>query len=401
MNYFDKTHVYLLVPHYFGVDEAIQAAYDQVRSVDPNGPIRFYLTPYPEPNPVDKLHFDADWTGTQKAEFMPRSSKSSLAPEDIPLEESYVQLRKHLEVPHSLLTRMDRAAQWILDQNLNPKEDTLVVLLNPYGNTHNLFCAPSPRNRNAAFIQTTHFATETLHSRNIAIAYELFASALRFRAFNEPDFQEKFLHPTDLGCVNDFSGIVQNLRYKILTADICDACFQHVQSKNIPHPFMEHLKTGLERVAAQQNNFKRALTERNPIPIRITYRFLLFDSIQARVLLSPKEMTLYKFFLSQAQGIHYHDLIDFRAELIALYQEHYTGEMDEMEATIHTVVDRWCQQDIDLSQTVSKINKKLRDSIGLQLARPHSIMGGRGSRKYIPAATSNPEPNSHEFNPIA
>jgi hypothetical protein len=392
MNFFDKTHVYLLVPQYSRTDEAIQAAFEQISNVDPNGPIRFYLTPYPEPNPVDELHYDAEWTGTQKAEFMPRSSRSRKAEHAIPKEEHFAELRKHLEVPQSLLIRMDRATQWLLDQNLNPKEDTLVVLMNPYGNTHNLFCAPSPRNSNAAFIQTTHFATETLHSRNIAIAYEIFASALRFRAFNEPDFQNKFLHPTDLGCVNDFSGIVQNLRYKILTADICDACFQHVQSKNIPHPFMEHLQTGLESVAAQQNNFKRALTDRNPIPIRVTYRFLLFDSIQARVLLSPKEMTLYKFFLSQSQGIHYHDLIDFRKDLIALYQEHYTGEMDEMEATIHTVVDRWCQQDIDLSQTISKINKKLRDTVGLQLARAHSIIGGRGSLKYIPAAIPDHKP---------
>lgn len=392
MNFFDKTHVYLLVPQYSGVDETIQAAYEQVQSVDPNGPIRFYLTPYPEPNPVDELRYDPKWTGNQKAEFMPRSSRSSNASTSIPNENQHHEFRKHLEVPQSLLIRMDRATQWLLEQNLNPQEDTLVVLLNPYGNTHNLFCAPSPRNRNAAFIQTTHFATETLHSRNIAIAYEIFASALRFRAFNEPDFQDKFLHPNDLGCVNDFSGIIQNLRYKILTADICDACFQHVQSKNIPHPFMEHLKTGLESIAAQQNNFKRALTDRNPIPIRITYRFLIFDSIQARVLLSPKEMTLYKFFLGQSQGIQYHDFIDFRKELIALYQEHYTGEMDEMEATIHTVIDRWCQQDIDLSQTISKINKKLRDTLGLQLARAHSIIGGRGSRKYIPAAISNHQP---------
>jgi hypothetical protein len=66
-----------------------------------------------------------------------------------------------------------------------------------------------------------------------------------------------------------------------------------------------------------------------------------------------------------------------------------------MEATIHTVVDRWCQQDIDLSQTISKINKKLRDTVGLQLARPHSITGGRGSSKYIPAATYNREPDSN------
>ena len=159
-----------------------------------------------------------------------------------------------------------------------------------------------------------------------------------------------------------------------------------MEEQRVSPKFLEHIRAGLELVAAEQNNFKRAQRRRKPIEMRMGYRYLIFEGIKARVMLSPKEMTLYKFLMNQHKGVKYYDLGDHRNELIKIYREHFAGELDEMETTIHAVVDRWCSPDSDISQTVSKINKKIKDEIGEELAEPFQIAGGRGEAKRIPYA---------------
>ena len=378
----EKTIVYLLVPQYSGVEGAIQSAFDLASSVNPDGPIQFHLVNYPEVNPQPNLTFEEDWTG--QMEPVPISLSLFLGSNKKLLFE---ERRKFLEVPEELVLRMNAAADWLFHQESPPRENSLALLINPFGNTNNVFCGPSPTHKNAGFIQTTHYATEVLTARYIPIAYEFFAAALRFRAFNVPDFAQRFWHNEDLGCVNDFNRAIANIRFKVLTADICDSCYAHIEKQRLSPQFIEHVRAGFEQVAAEQNNFKRAQRSRKPIDMHLGFRYLTFESIKARVMLSPKEMTLYKFFITQPKGVKYHELGDYKKELIDLYRELFNGEPDEMQTTIQGVVDRWCSFDSDISQTVSKINKKIKDEIGDALAEPFLITGERGEAKAIPYAT--------------
>lgn len=391
-----KTKVFLLVPTYSGVTGTIQAAFNLASSVDPDGPIQFSLVDYPEENPKHYMIHDDQWDGMDDIRPSEVMLKMSLKE---PVDDTYYSLRnaremrKWIETPAEVLHRMAKAEEWFFEEHHEDREHSLVILLNPYGNDHNYFCGPSPERLNVAFIQTTHYATETLTSRHVPVAYELFASAMRFRAFNEPDYQEKFVHMNDRGCMNDFFSEIKNIRLKILSADICDDCYAHVARQKINPLFIDHVFKGFEAVRAQQNSFTRARRERKVLGVQAGMKYLTFESIGSQVSLAPKEMALYKFYLNHPEGVAYSDICDHRDELFALYQEHYqqvhsddaTVDQEKRHEAINAVLHRWCMQDDDLTQTVSKINRKIKQAVTDTLAKPHQITGPRGGVRKINA----------------
>jgi len=394
-----KTKVFLLVPTYAGVTGTIQAAYNLAANVDANGPIQFHMVDYPEENPKSYMIRDDDWDGMDDIDpsvafSMPPPPPSSMMNESWNQSLEYARdMRKWIETPDEVLLRMADAEDWFYSTSREDKENSLVILLNPFGNDHNYFCGPSPERKNVAFIQTTHYATETLIGRHIPLAYEFFASAMRFRAFNVPDYQDRFVHMTDRGCMNDFFKNIENIRLKILSADVCEQCYYHIERQKLNPLFVDHVFKGFEAVRAQQNSFTRARRERRVLEVNTSMKYLTFESIGAQVSLAPKEMALYKFYLNHPEGVAYSDICDHRDELMTLYEEHYqqthsddadTDQRDRR-AAINAVLDRWCIQDDDLTQTVSKINRKIKQAVTDALAKPHQILGPRGGVRKIAA----------------
>jgi len=394
-----KTKVFLLVPTYAGVTGTIQAAYNLAANVDANGPIQFHMVDYPEENPKSYMIRDDDWDGMDDIDpsvafSMPPPPPSSMMNESWNQSLEYARdMRKWIETPDEVLLRMADAEDWFYSTSREDKENSLVILLNPFGNDHNYFCGPSPERKNVAFIQTTHYATETLIGRHMPLAYEFFASAMRFRAFNVSDYQDRFVHMTDRGCMNDFFKNIENIRLKILSADVCEQCYQHIERQKLNPLFVDHVFKGFEAVRAQQNSFTRARRERRVLEVNTSMKYLTFESIGAQVSLAPKEMALYKFYLNHPEGVAYSDICDHRDELMTLYEEHYqqthsddadTDQRDRR-AAINAVLDRWCMQDDDLTQTVSKINRKIKQAVTDSLAKPHQILGPRGGVRKIAA----------------
>ncbi len=391
-----KTKVFLLVPTYLGLTGTIQAAFKLASNVEVDGPIQFHLVDYPEENPKHYMIHDDDWDGVEDIRPSDIMTSASLIES---ITETYFSLqnaretRRWIETPSEVLERMAKAEDWFFSEFREDREHSLVILLNPYGNDHNYFCGPSPERSNVAFIQTTHYATETLTARHVPVAYELFASAMRFRAFNVPDYQDRFAHMKDRGCMNDFFSEIKNIRLKILSADICDDCFAHVAGQQINPLFIDHVFKGFETVRAQQNSFTRARRERRILGVSAGMKYLTFESIGSQVSLAPKEMSLYKFYMNHPDGVAYNEICDHREALFSLYEQHYqqvhsddaTVDQDRRKEAINTVLDRWCMQDDDLTQTVSKINRKIKQAVTDALAKPHQIIGNRGGVRKINA----------------
>lgn len=391
-----KTKVFLLVPTYLGLTGTIQAAFKLASNVEVDGPIQFHLVDYPEENPKHYMIHDDDWDGVEDIRPSDIMTSASLIES---ITETYFSLqnaretRRWIETPSEVLERMAKAEDWFFSEFREDREHSLVILLNPYGNDHNYFCGPSPERSNVAFIQTTHYATETLTARHVPVAYELFASAMRFRAFNVPDYQDRFVHMKDRGCMNDFFSEIKNIRLKILSADICDDCFAHVAGQQINPLFIDHVFKGFETVRAQQNSFTRARRERRILGVSAGMKYLTFESIGSQVSLAPKEMSLYKFYMNHPDGVAYNEICDHREALFSLYEQHYqqvhsddaTVDQDRRKEAINTVLDRWCMQDDDLTQTVSKINRKIKQAVTDALAKPHQIIGNRGGVRKINA----------------
>ena len=113
----------------------------------------------------------------------------------------------------------------------------------------------------------------------------------------------------------------------------------------------------------------------------MTQSNLLFPSIGACIRLTPKEMTVYKFFLSRERGISYNDFVDHEQELIDLYLRHYKGSDDHAYAKAEEIVGRWTNpySNQDLREVISKINSKIKKSItgrysaGFQISRVKNI----------------------------
>ena len=197
----------------------------------------------------------------------------------------------------------------------------------------------------------------------------------------------------DRGCMNDFFSEIKNIRLKILSADICGDCFAHVTRQQINPLFIDHVFKGFEAVRAQQNTFNRARKERKVLVVEAGMKYLTFESIGAQVSLAPKEMALYKFYLSHPEGVAYNEICDHREALFSLYEQHYQKihsdaaavDQEMRNEAINAVLDRWCMQDADLTQTVSKINSKIKRAVTNTLAKPHQITGSRGEARKIKA----------------
>ena len=50
-------------------------------------------------------------------------------------------------------------------------------------------------------------------------------------------------------------------------------------------------------------------------------------------------------------------------------------DQENVKEAINAVLERWCMQDDDLTQTVSKINRKIKQAVTDTLAKPHQITG--------------------------
>ena len=379
-----KTNVYLLVPAYAGVTGTVQAAFDFASQVDPNGPIQFHLVAYDEKNPKHRMKKDEGFRPEDDIVPSPVFNLKQSASYSESIDLTYSQsMRNWLETPREVLDRMADAEDWFFEEHHEDRDNALVLLLNPYGNNHNYFCGPSPERKNVAFMQTTHYATEVTTAPHIPVAYEFFAAALRFRAFNVPDYQERFVHFNDVGCVNDFFEQIERIQLKIQSANVCDSCYEHITNQGLEQEFLDHVYKGLNAVREIQINFTRARRANKPLTVTIRNKFLQFAETQGRVKLAPKQMALYKFFMNHPEGVKYTDFVDHEEELRRLYREAYTGDPEEIEDTTNSVVNGWLMQS-DISSTVSKINRALKRELRA-LAHWHIIQGPRGEKKVIKA----------------
>lgn len=389
----DKTKVYILKPRYLAKSDIIDSALDLAKSALPNGPISFCLVNYPESDPKEHLTHDEDWDAKRNIEpsqefhslimNTEENSKERVAP---------YQDRNWLELSGHLVDRIARASDWFFEEYKEDRGNCLVILLSSYGNDHNYFCGPIPKDRNAAFIQITHYATQLFTAPHIPVAYEFFAAALRFKAFNTPDYQKRFVHFRHRGCVNYFFERIEDIRYKIMSADICNECLNHVVKQRLSPVFLNHVFTGLEKVRSMQNNFRRAISYPAYLSFVLSQRNLTFPTIGAKVSFTPKEMSLYKLFCQYPEGIAFDEIANYRDDLLTLYAQHYAGDADQenrWRREVERVVNRWCEQDKDLSQTISKINRKIKDAVTAELALNYQIRGGIREKRRINAAESH------------
>jgi len=101
-------------------------------------------------------------------------------------------------------------------------------------------------------------------------------------------------------------------------------------------------------------------------------------------------------FASHPEGIPISHLPDYEEELFQVYSKFYTGTSGEdIQAShlmIRSTVRRLCYNESgDLSQAISRINRKLVSVLGELMATNYQIQGPNGEAKRIAAAESHME----------
>lgn len=98
---------------------------------------------------------------------------------------------------------------------------------------------------------------------------------------------------------------------------------------------------------------------------------LIFDNLTARIKLTPMERTLYMFLLRYPEGVPVEDLYMYFDELVEIYMT--VTVFDDREASLDAVGALVDDSRTTLYSNVSRIKRKLTDSLGVRGAAPFII----------------------------
>lgn len=270
------------------------------------------------------------------------------------------------------------------------RSNSIVVILTNENNENNYFAVPDLFGKQWAFIQSNHQVTHLMAAPHLPIAYELLTMPLRHFAFGDLNTFLNHLHVDEsIGCMNDFYGNLNEMERKLKSADICDECIEHIKKVGVPYPLLRQTRDGLEKIRVYQQNLGNLLNEFDLPRLELGYH-LKVSNTGSLIQLAPKELAIYAFFAEFPDGLPLTYAPDHIARLRHWYLRFYTGTMDDPQVIDRTVLRLANNEDDDLSQTISKLNRKIRLAmVNLGDAKPYLIAGPNGGSKKIIAAGSD------------
>lgn len=258
---------------------------------------------------------------------------------------------------------------------------SVVVLLTSRPNALNWFSAFDKQQN--VFIHTADWESFIPCESKYPIAYEVLANSLQLQMALEFDSKEDCLHQEAIGCMNDFCQNKAQIALKLRTGDICGACLQRLKTAEVPDVVIQGALRGYDLLRKQmlfRQGFQQA-TQPGPVEVDRHYRIVFPDQGNLEVKMSCLARTVYLFFLRHLTGVCLVDLCDYRAELMAIYERiSGTGDREVMRQSIARLVDI---REGTLNQNLSRIRRRLIDTLGETLAEPYLITGEAGERYRI------------------
>jgi hypothetical protein len=173
--------------------------------------------------------------------------------------------------------------------------------------------------------------------------------------------------------MNDFCQNKQQVILKLRTGDICHDCLSKLKDEQVDDEVVNQA-IGIFEVIRSQLLFKQGFTRNlNPKPIRIETKGEIFIG-DNKIGLNPLESTLFIFFLRHTEGISLNDLQDYKDELLNIYRK---IRPSAEESKIVELVKPY-HEDGTFSVNKSRLNKKLKSTLGEPLANFYYIDGNRG-----------------------
>lgn len=286
-----------------------------------------------------------------------------------------------------------------------PEQD-LVFLLTNAMNKENWFGSIDESMRNF-FVHTADwpFFFRMLNKPTYPIAYEIVVWVLRSLMFTHREEILDNVHDQPLGCINDFCVQKDQIILKMRTGDICLDCMDQIEKNDVPPPILKSIQNTLNEIR-QHILFSRTRNVYlldSPLLISKQQRTLQFpDYSPSKAKLNPKELSLYLLYLNHPEGIALNCVTDHQEELLGYYRE-ISGQVDlqKMQATI-ALLSNYSEQ--ELSVTLSRIRKKIKNAIGPEFAKkylinqlPNDTHGILVNRERVRIADGNPSFSMDDF----
>jgi hypothetical protein len=182
----------------------------------------------------------------------------------------------------------------------------------------------------------------------------------------------------------DFCQNNSQIILKMRTADVCPNCMSVLRDRDISPYVSKQFFSTLEGIRAGMTFRNRTVLLFEPSKLKISglmkkIKFTDIGNLELR--LNPKEKALYLLYLNHPEGIMLNNIQDFRDEFEKYYLRFAVGDNDE--AKIRAIDLLLNPQEGDRDTVISRINSKIRNTVGDELAEFYIIKGERGGAKKI------------------
>jgi hypothetical protein len=381
-----RTRVHLLKS-----EEVDQAAYHEIlqQLQSFSGPLEFVST-------VDEPVFEDDESTSFETYIKEIRDTSLPLPEELIAKSPMYSFKKQIsseiarfiEAPEKL-TRLkwddifERCQAFRKANDISEFE--FVILLTDKGNEFNWFAAPNPKGGRDGFVQTSGLGFYLPGFSRASIVYLIVTHLLRHLMFSSIREMSEGVHQSSVGCMNDFCGNKSELILKIRTADLCSDCVKRLEDKQVDPLLANQVFEIMEATRSEILFRDRYSLLKKPSRMSITgpnYKIQFPDLANIELKLDKIEKTIYLFFLGKPGGVKLNMLDEHREELIELYLK-VSPTSDRATATrrIHERTDNTNTQKI--SETISKIRRKINDLVGDEMGEHYIIAGANGELKKI------------------
>ena len=185
--------------------------------------------------------------------------------------------------------------------------------------------------------------------------------------------------------MNDFCGNKNELILKIRTADLCSDCVKLMEEKQIDPLLVAQAFEIMEATRSEILFRDRYSLLKKPSRMSISgpnFKIQFPDLANLELKLDKIEKTMYLFFIGKPAGVKLNKLDEYREELIELYlkvsptsdRETATRRINERTNNAHTQ---------KISETISKIRRKINNLLGDEMGEHYVIAGANGELKKI------------------
>ena len=256
-----------------------------------------------------------------------------------------------------------------------------VILLTERKNTLNWF-SMFELQRNA-FVHCADWEIFTNAAPQYPIAYEVMANVMRCLMNPKMELSVPYFHETAIGCMNDLCMDKKSIMLKLKTGDICAVCHTKLIDEQVDERIIEQAFDIFEGIR-KQFLFRQGL-QRSVRPGKIELneqRKLFFNDLgNLELKLYPLDKVLYVFYLNHLEGVRLNELNDHQQEMLSLYRKFSNAGCDDaIKLKIKDLIDPFSGS---FSQKKSRINRKINDLLGPNLAKYYSIAGEPGERFKI------------------